>query len=215
MNQSFARRGRYDGGGKTGCAVTSGLPSIRQLVAMAAAAAAMMLALSACERSSGPSVPANASDSVLLAASPSPATLDQPIAFCAAAGTNDNPSHNPRYTGEPHPKQIEDILKAQPAYSYARPADYYLYATWRCVAGEVRFCVGNPTCDHADSRTEPSAKMRDFCRKNPEFAHIANSDVPWQSVYSWVCHAGEPKTERQIEQVDEQGFIESAWHPLP
>lgn len=136
-----------------------------------------------------------------------------PFAYCASIGTVDAP--NSEWQGSEIPNQVIDFFlqkeSLDPEY-YGDPKFY----KWRCVDGSVWGCfVGvNLPCQMANESTEPLPETITFCQLNPDSA-VPLAAAGHNNIYLWRCEGKTPAIERQIYEVDSQGFITQYWHIIP
>lgn len=139
-----------------------------------------------------------------------------PFAYCAAVGTIDAP--DARYTGPALPEAVARGLKAAlgpPAETKDEPPPGNW--TWRCMDGEVYACtVGAnlPCAEKAETRTEPSPAVTDFCRQNPGAEVIPMAVTGRATVFEWRCADASPTIVRQIAQPDVAGFLAHIWYAI-
>jgi len=147
---------------------------------------------------------------------PDEARFDDPFAYCAAVGTVDAP--DARYTGPALPEAVARGLKA----AMNAPADAPLEpllgnSIWRCMDGRVYACtVGAnlPCAEKAETRTAPSAALRDFCRQNPDADGVPMVVTGRATVFEWRCAGGRPTVVRQFAQPDAAGYLAHIWYPI-
>ena len=147
--------------------------------------------------------------------SPTPATYNDPFAYCKAVGTIDTPG--PQYTGPKVPQSIAQGL--QTAMNAPNVPINVLEngSFWRCVNGNVYACfVGaNLPCDEkANTDRTPTQAEKDFCTQNPNSDFIPAVVTGHNTVYEWICKDGQPEIARQIAQVDQQGFLANIWYEI-
>ena len=173
----------------------------------------VVLVLSACSPAADPvtpSVPA-------ATAAPTTETYADPFAYCAAAGTIDQP--DARYTG---PKTSDAIfngyLKAAGLDVNGSFPDAFKQNTiWRCMNKQVYACNfgANLPCDSkADTNKSPTQEMTDFCKANPGSDFIPMAVTSHATIYSWHCVKDAPEVLEQIDQVDDAGYLARIWYPI-
>ena len=148
-------------------------------------------------------------------ASPTPATYDDPFAYCTAVGTMDTP--DARYTG---PKVPEDIARGlQKAFNAPEtPLDVLAGGSfWRCMDGRVYACfVGaNLPCEaKANTDRTPTQEEKDFCQQNPDADFIPMVVTGRETIYEWRCNNGVPEIVREFAQPDARGFLSHIWYEI-
>ncbi len=147
---------------------------------------------------------------------PPAATFSDPFAYCAAAGTVDEP--DARYTGPKTPDVIvKGVLKASGASPDA-PVEVFAQGTfWRCMDGKVYACtVGAnlPCTSKADTSRTPTADEKDFCTANPNADVVPAVVTGRETVFEWRCKDGSPEIVRQVFTPDARGFISDFWYAL-
>ena len=136
-------------------------------------------------------------------------TYGSPFAYCSAAGTIDAPDN--RYTGAQYPQSILDGLSTamrRPLISKVVP--------WRCVLGQVWGCfVGaNLPCGKIDTSNEPTQRMNDYCRTNPDTTHIPAAITGHSTLYVWACRGELAVPTRDAIPLDARGFGAEFWYHL-
>jgi len=126
-----------------------------------------------------------------------------------------------RYLGPKTPDSITEGLQAalNATPTAATPASFPPGSVyWRCMSGSVYACaVGAniPCWSKADTSTEPSAAMVDFCKEQPGAGVIPASVTGRETVYDWSCQNGAPVAGQQVHQVDPAGYIVDYWYAIP
>lgn len=139
-----------------------------------------------------------------------------PFAYCAAAGTIDQP--DARYTGPKTPEAVvTGMMKASGAAPDA-PLDAFSQGTfWRCMNGQVYACfVGaNLPCESkANTSQQPTPEMNDFCTANPASDFIPAAVTGHDTIYEWACKNGQAVAGQQVFHVDPQGYIQEIWYKI-
>ena len=139
-----------------------------------------------------------------------------PFAYCAAIETIDAP--DARYTGPALPEAVARGLQAALGLAAGAPGEPLPGNwTWRCMDGDVYACtVGAnlPCAEKADTRTEPSAAVSEFCRQNPGAEVIPMAVTGRATVFEWRCADGRPTIVRQFAQPDAAGYLANIWYPI-
>lgn len=148
----------------------------------------------------------------------SAASFTDPFAYCAAVGTIDKP--DARYTGPAVPDTvINGFKKAAGLESSTEPMEVLRQTTtWRCMDSKVYACnVGaNLPCDaKANTDKTPSQALIDFCKANPDAQIIPMSVTGHETIYSWRCAKENPQVDQQIAHVDQAGYVQEIWYPIP
>jgi hypothetical protein len=151
------------------------------------------------------------------AAAPAAETFSDPFAYCAAVGTIDTP--DTRYTGEQVPDVIIDGFKQAAGLTESDESqDMFRQTTiWRCMDGQVVACNfgANLPCDSkADTATEPTQEMKDYCSQNPGADAIPMSVTGHATIYSWGCQDSTPAILEQVDQADAAGYLSRIWYAL-
>lgn len=161
---------------------------------------------------------------VLLTACQAPAqtataapSYTDPFAYCAAVGTLS--TIDGRYAGEAVPDAvIEGYLKAANLENSSEPMEQLRASTfWRCMGGSVYACnVGAnlPCQSKANTDTNPTSAMNDYCASNPDSTFIPASTTGHETIYSWKCQGKTAVTDQQIDQADAEGFLTSIWYKI-
>ncbi|MBS1852428.1 MAG: hypothetical protein JST79_16095 [Acidobacteria bacterium] len=129
-----------------------------------------------------------------------------PVAYCRAVGTIDKPDS--RYTGPKLPRWMGRQLNLS-----ATQADQM---EWRCAHGAILACVygANIPCNaKADTNSQPSPAVNDYCRQNPDTSFIPAVVTGHESNISWACRGGQPYVTGSAE-LDAQGYVKSYWKPV-
>jgi len=130
------------------------------------------------------------------------ATYDDPVAYCAAVGTIDQPDY--RYRGPAFTQAITAALSLTEGAAADR-------IRWRCSAGKVMACASyiGPICDTAPS----VAEMVAYCRVHPAAPLLLAPHG------TWSCAEGRPQLPEGVNwPVDDRGFLPRAWvtvNPAP
>jgi hypothetical protein len=83
--------------------------------------------------------------------------------------------------------------------------------------GEVYACTFGanlPCAAKADTRTEPSAAVSEFCRQNPGAEVIPMAVTGRATVFEWRCADGRPTIVRQFAQPDAAGYLADIWYQI-
>lgn len=83
--------------------------------------------------------------------------------------------------------------------------------------GEVYACTigaNLPCADKADTRTEPSAAVSEFCRQNPGAEVIPMVVTGRATVFEWRCTNARPTIVRQLAQPDAAGYFANLWYAI-
>ena len=170
----------------------------------------LIFILTACAQAAT-SIPATAP-----APTPTTAAFSDPFAYCAAVGTIDKPDAS--YTGPKMPPQIVQGLKKASGAAVDAPDDIFTNgSTWRCMDAKVYACfVGaNLPCDSkANADKTPTQAEIDFCKSSPTSDFIPMAVTGHDTIYAWACKEGAPAIEKQVWQVDPQGYIQDIWYPI-
>jgi hypothetical protein len=142
--------------------------------------------------------------------------FDDPFAYCAAVGTIDAP--DARYTGPAMPEAVARGLKAALDLPAEAPLDLLLgNSIWRCMDGKVYACTigaNLPCAEKADTRTEPSAAVGEFCRENPGADIIPMAVTGRATAFEWRCANARPTIVRQFARPDAAGYLTNIWYPI-
>jgi hypothetical protein len=142
--------------------------------------------------------------------------FDDPFVYCAAVGTIDAP--DARYTGPALPEAVARGLQAALDLPAAAPLEPLLRnAIWRCMDGKVYACTigaNLPCAEKADTRTAPSAAVREFCQENPGADVIPMAVSGRATVFEWRCADARPTIVRQLAQPDAAGYLANIWYPI-
>lgn len=85
----------------------------------------------------------------------------------------------------------------------------------RTAAGTGR---GRPIADRqpvANTSRTPGAGVVNWCREHSDAAFIPMGATGHDPIYAWRCHGTAPQIVRQMQDVDQRGFIASYWRELP
>jgi hypothetical protein len=142
--------------------------------------------------------------------------FDDPFANCAAVETIDAP--DARYTGFRVPEAVARGLKAAmhlPAEAPLGPL--FRNSIWRCMDGKVYACTlgaNLPCAEKADTRTEPSAPVTEFCRQNPGADVVPMVVTGQATVFASRCAGEHPAIIRQFPQPDVAGYLANIWYAI-
>jgi hypothetical protein len=147
---------------------------------------------------------------------PQAGSYSDPFAYCAAVGTADTP--DVRYTGPRMPDALAQGLKKASGASADAPIEMFTTgAYWRCMDGKVYACTigANLPCDSkANTDKTPTQPEIDFCKANPTSDVIPAAVTGHDTIYAWLCKAGQPAIDKQVFQVDKQGYIVEIWYEI-
>jgi hypothetical protein len=149
------------------------------------------------------------------AATSTPATYDDPFAYCAAVGTVDAPGAN--YTGPSVPASVAEGLQTAMNVPDTPLQVLENGSSWRCMDGAVYACfVGaNLPCDaKANTDRTPTQEEVDFCAQNKNADAIPAAVTGRETVYEWRCSNGAPEVVQQVFHPDAQGFISEIWYEI-
>jgi hypothetical protein len=139
--------------------------------------------------------------------------FDDPFAYCAAVGTIDAP--DARYTGPALPENVARGLKAALDLPAEAPLAPLLgNSIRRCMDRKVYACTigaNLPCAEKADTRTDPSAAVREFCRQNHGAEVIPIVVTGRATVFEWRCANERPTIVRQVAQPDAAGYLANIW----
>jgi hypothetical protein len=142
--------------------------------------------------------------------------FDDPFAYCAAVDTIDAP--DARYAGPALPEAVARGLEAALGLPADAPGDPLPRNwIWRCMDGKVYACtVGAnlPCAEKADTRTQPSAAVSEFCRQNPGADAIPMVVTGRATVFEWRCADERPTIVRQFAQPDAAGYLANIWYAI-
>ena len=140
-------------------------------------------------------------------ATPEESTFNDLFEYCLAVGTIDAPDS--RYTGPPVPDAVKEGLQALGHWT-SEPA-----TVWRCMNGKVLACNGgaNLPCWEANTSTEPSPDMVQWCQENAD-SPIPAAVTGHATIYIWECQAGVPRIVKQVFNVDSRGFVADFWFEI-
>jgi hypothetical protein len=132
-----------------------------------------------------------------------PLTFDDPLAYCAAVGTIDQPDS--RYTGPRAPEVVRAGLGATFGNPNAVLPAQGIFL--RCMDGRLLACTvgANLNCGKADTSTTPTPAMVQFCAGNPDSDFIPLAVAGHEGIYAWQCRAGQPSIAKQVLHVDPRG----------
>lgn len=88
-------------------------------------------------------------------------------------------------------------------------------SVYRCAAGQLMLCTAgaNLPCGPADKSRTPGTGARAWCKQNPNADFIPAYATGHSTIFAWRCANGVPKIEKQVLDVDTQGFVAQFWHP--
>jgi len=135
-----------------------------------------------------------------------------PVAYCGAVGTIDQPDRN--YVGVKSPAWLSEALKQAIKAPANLSAQSLEPIVWRCADGAVLACslaLGVPCNERAGTSHIPSAAALSFCRTAPEGAEVPLRVEGGASVFVWRCHDGWPHIVAQRDKIDGQGFPARFW----
>ncbi len=146
-----------------------------------------------------------------------PATFTDPFAYCAAVSTIDTPDS--RFSGPHMPDVLAKGLRKASGASADAPDELFTTAAfWRCMDGKVYACTvgANLPCESkANTDQVPTQAETDFCQANPASDFIPAAVTGHDTIYAWRCTQGKPVVDKQVFQVDKQGFIAEIWYAIP
>jgi len=141
-----------------------------------------------------------------------PGRYADPVPYCAATGTIDQPDGN--YIGVKSPSWLPEALK----HAIRAPANVSAQSlepiVWRCADGAVLACslaLGIPCNERAGTSRIPSAAALRFCRTASEGAEVPVRIEGNTSIFVWRCHDGWPHVVGRRDEVDGQGFPARFW----
>ena len=144
--------------------------------------------------------------------------LNDPVAYCQAAGTIDAP--DAKYKGPAVPDWM--VKNAYPPEAIKAQKDAGMdpkrAIVWRCASGAVLICVqGNaPQCGKASTSKTPTKAMQEFCAETPNSdvipLYVIGHENPM--IYDWGCHGEEPSIKSQVFKVDAQGYPAELWQAV-
>jgi hypothetical protein len=133
-------------------------------------------------------------------------------AYCKAVGAIDAPDE--RYNGPQMPEAVlKGIQKAGGIAEDAPTGGYY----WRCMKSMVYGCyVGAnlPCTSKAAVDKKPTDEMNKFCKSNRNSKIIPMYVTGHETVYAWRCKGDSPEIEKQVDTMDERGYISRIWYEL-
>ena len=134
-------------------------------------------------------------------------TGEAPAARCARLSTDD--------TLLPVPESL--AIEVNAAFGTALPpASIPATTVYRCVAGQVMVCTAgaNLPCGKADTSRTPGEGAVSWCKQNPQADFIPAYATGHDTIFAWRCKDGAALVEKQLLDVDAQGFIKQFWKPL-
>ncbi|MBN1875409.1 MAG: hypothetical protein JXA33_14360 [Anaerolineae bacterium] len=155
------------------------------------------------------------SQSTVVIADSEPLLYDDPFAYCAAVGTIDVPDAH--YNGPEMPDSVIQELIRQEVISADAPSEFQKSAVWRCMNSQVWAChfgANLPCLEKADISQVPTAEMEAYCKTTPAADYIPAAVTGRATVYEWKCNAGKPEVDRQVFQVDPQGYLADFWYEV-
>jgi predicted secreted protein len=139
-------------------------------------------------------------------------TYSDPFGYCTAVGTVDAPDS--RYTG---PAKPDSIVAAIRSIFPNMPADVAARGlSWRCLKGQPLACeVGaNLPCGKVDTNKAPTPAMAEFCQAQPGSDFIPAAVTGHETIYGWKCSGTTPVVDKQLVDVDSQGFGSNYWYQV-
>ena len=137
-----------------------------------------------------------------------PARAETPAAACARTGTDD--------TLHRIPDSLVPSVNA--AFGTSMPAPEATAATvFRCAEGRVLVCTtgANLPCGQASTSRTPGPGVVAWCRDHPNAAFIPAVATGHDTIFAWRCQGSTPQIDRQMLEVDPQGFVSQYWKMLP
>jgi predicted small lipoprotein YifL len=156
----------------------------------------------------------------LLLPTSTPQSFTNPVAYCAAVGTIDQP--DARYTGE----SVPDVVIQTLMNVFNAPADVppEIYADpqrsfWRCMDHKVYACnvganLNLPCMSKANTDRTPTAALETYCQENPNADVVPMVVTGHDTIYAWKCQGSTPIISEQIAQTDAQGFLANIWYEV-
>jgi hypothetical protein len=142
-----------------------------------------------------------------------PATFNDPFAYCASVGNADHPG--PSYIGEKMPESVLTGMQKIDQIGPDIPHDLLVAGSvWRCMDGKLYACfVGaNLPCDaKANTDKTPTSAENDFCKANPDSLSIPAAVTGHETVYDWQCKGTVPNADKVGFHVDPRGYISEIW----
>lgn len=146
---------------------------------------------------------------------PADKAMNDPFAYCAAAGNIDIPSAP--YSGPAMPKAVIDGLRTALKAENIPESVLVNGSFWRCMGGRVYACFTGanlPCMAKADTSKTPDVAMLRFCTDNPQAEIIPASVTGRFTVYQWRCRNGLPEAVKQTATPDANGFISEYWYEI-
>ncbi len=143
------------------------------------------------------------------------ASLNDPFAYCAAAGTIDRP--DARYNGDKMPDSIIQAMVRQRLVSANSPKEFQKNAVWRCMNNRVWVChfgANLPCLEKADAAKVPTSGMNDYCKSDPTADNIPAAVTGRATVYAWGCKDGKPEVIKRLFKSGPQGYLTEFWNEL-
>ncbi len=95
------------------------------------------------------------------------------------------------------------------------PSEVEANGVMRCAAGRLLACLvgANLNCSKADMQTG-NAGADDWCRQHANADFVPAFATGHDTIYTWRCDGPRAAIERQVWQVDPQGFVVENWRPV-
>lgn len=132
------------------------------------------------------------------------------IVLAAAPGSACRPAETDAVT-RPIPSSLAPAVIA--AFQVRMtPAEIVETGAMRCAEGHLLACLigANLNCGKADTRTRNAGASR-WCRDHPNSDFVPLVATGHDTIYSWRCDGSHAVIERQVENVDRQGFVTENW----
>jgi len=120
-------------------------------------------------------------------------------------------AHETDATTRPIPPALAPAVITAFAVSMT-PAEVAANGVIRCADGHLLACLvgANLNCGKADTRTRnPDASA--WCRDHPNADFVPAAVTGHETIYTWRCDGTRAVIDRQVEQVDPQGFVAGNW----
>ena len=143
----------------------------------------------------------------LVAARPAHAQAN-PAARCAKLGTDS--------TLLPVPESLAAQVNA--VFGTAMPPGMVAATTvYRCAQGHVLVCTtgANLPCGPANTSRVPGEGAVAWCKQNPDSDYVPAYATGHDTIFIWRCRKGVAEVEKQVFEVDAQGFVKRFWKALP
>ncbi|HEX2922666.1 MAG TPA: protease inhibitor I42 family protein [Chloroflexota bacterium] len=139
-------------------------------------------------------------------------SYSDPFGYCTAVGTVDEPDG--RYVGPAKPDSIVAAIRS--LFPNMPPEAAARGLSWRCLKGQPLACeVGaNLPCGKVNSNDTPTPQMSEFCQNRPDSDFIPAAITGHETIYSWKCSGTNPVVDKQVVDVDSQGFGSNYWYQL-